>query len=119
MCLDTNVLKAHQEAKSLICAGFLTTRPLDVLTSGRLGCTLAEGAPSIIALEGFAICCGVSGSASGDSAFRSSACDSSFRSSYGSSGISTLLGLVSLCRCLRFLRITLNGVWMTEYNFFQ
>ena len=74
MCLDTNVLKAHQKTKSLNRPGFLTTRPLDVLTSGRLGCTLADEAPSIIALEGFAICCGLSGSAPGDPALRSSAC---------------------------------------------
>ena len=55
MCLDTNLLQAHVVKKqSLSRAAFLTTRPLDVLT-GRLGCTLAEEAPSIIALEGFAI----------------------------------------------------------------
>ena len=113
MCLDSNVLKAHQETKSLNRAGFLATRPLDVLTSGRLGCTLAEEAPSIIALEGFATYCGAFGSASGDSALRSYACDSSSRSSSGSSGISTLLGLVTKRRCLGFLRITLDGVWMT------
>ena len=74
-------------------------------------CVCREGTAGVT-LQGFIVCGSSSGLACGDPEPEPSACDSGSRSKSCSSGISNLPGLVTVRRCLWFLRTMLKGVWM-------
>ena len=91
-------------------AFLLTMRPLEVLTSVKLGCSLAQVVTADVTLPGVSICGGSSDSGCGDPATGPSARGSMSTSNSCSS--CTLLGLFTVRRCLRLLRTTPFGVWM-------
>ena len=92
------------QTKSLNREGFLTMQPLEVVTSVKLGCSLAQVGTADVTLPGVSICGGSSDSGCGDPATGPSARGSMSTSNSCSS--CTLLGLFTVRRCLWFLRTT-------------
>ena len=100
------------QTKSLNREGFLTIRPLEVLTFvwSKLGFSLAQVGTADVILPGVSICGSSFGSGFWDPVTGRFARGSMLTSN--SCPSCTLLGLFTVRKCLRVLRTTLFGVWI-------